>query len=71
MRANEVHQVVIVGGGFTGIRVAKSLGGAAVQVTLLDRRNHHLFQPLPSNSPGHTEIVPRSGIARDATGGPR
>ena len=46
MRANEVHQVVIVGGGFAGLRVAKSLGGAAVQVTLLDRRNHHVFQPL-------------------------
>ena len=46
MRANEVHRVVIVGGGFAGLRVAKSLGGAAVQVTLLDRRNHHVFQPL-------------------------
>jgi NADH:ubiquinone reductase (H+-translocating) len=46
MKANEVHQVVIVGGGFAGVRVAKSLGGAAVQVTLLDRRNHHVFQPL-------------------------
>ena len=41
-----VHRVVIVGGGFAGLRVAKSLGGAAVQVTLLDRRNHHVFQPL-------------------------
>ncbi len=46
MSANGVHRVVIVGGGFAGLRVAKSLGGAAVQVTLLDRRNHHLFQPL-------------------------
>jgi NADH dehydrogenase FAD-containing subunit len=46
MRANEVHRVVIVGGGFAGLRVAKSLGGAAVRVTLLDRRNHHVFQPL-------------------------
>ena len=46
MSANGVHRVVIVGGGFAGLRVAKSLGGAAVQVTLLDRRNHHVFQPL-------------------------
>ena len=46
MSANEVHRVVIVGGGFAGLRVAKSLRSAAVRVTLLDRRNHHLFQPL-------------------------
>ena len=37
---------MIVGGGFAGLRVAKSLAVAAVQVTLLDRRNHHVFQPL-------------------------
>jgi NADH dehydrogenase len=46
MSVNGVHRVVIVGGGFAGLRVAKSLRGAAVQVTLLDRRNHHVFQPL-------------------------
>ncbi len=46
MSTNGVHRVVIVGGGFAGLRVAKSLSGAAVQVTLLDRRNHHVFQPL-------------------------
>lgn len=39
-------QVVIVGGGFGGLEAAKSLGGAAARVTLVDRRNHHLFQPL-------------------------
>ncbi len=39
--------VVIVGGGFAGLNVAKGLGGVAgVEVTLIDRRNHHLFQPL-------------------------
>jgi NADH:ubiquinone reductase (H+-translocating) len=40
-------RVVIVGGGFAGINAAKVLGGArGVDVTLIDRRNHHLFQPL-------------------------
>jgi NADH:ubiquinone reductase (H+-translocating) len=38
--------VVIVGGGFGGLYAAKELGGAPVRVTLLDRRNYHLFQPL-------------------------
>lgn len=38
--------VVIVGGGFGGLYAAKALHGAKVRVTLLDRRNHHLFQPL-------------------------
>ncbi len=40
------HRVVIVGGGFGGLYAAQSLKGAPVQVTLLDRRNFHLFQPL-------------------------
>lgn len=39
-------KVVIVGGGFGGLTAAKSLRGANVQVTLVDRQNHHLFQPL-------------------------
>ncbi|HKP98466.1 MAG TPA: NAD(P)/FAD-dependent oxidoreductase [Fibrobacteria bacterium] len=40
-------RVVIVGGGFGGLRAAKALGRSGkVQVTVLDRRNHHLFQPL-------------------------
>jgi NADH dehydrogenase len=39
-------QVVIVGGGFGGLYTARNLGRAPVQVTLLDRRNFHLFQPL-------------------------
>ncbi len=38
--------VVIVGGGFGGLAAAKALGGAPVDVTVIDRRNHHLFQPL-------------------------
>ena len=39
-------RVIILGGGFAGINAAKELGGQAVDVTLIDRRNHHVFQPL-------------------------
>ncbi len=38
--------VVIVGGGFAGLNVAKGLANAPVKVTIIDRRNHHLFAPL-------------------------
>ena len=38
--------VVIVGGGFGGLAAAKALARAAVDVTLVDRKNHHVFQPL-------------------------
>ncbi|HLO89040.1 MAG TPA: NAD(P)/FAD-dependent oxidoreductase [Nostocaceae cyanobacterium] len=40
------HQVVIVGGGFGGLYAAKALAKANVNVTLIDKRNFHLFQPL-------------------------
>jgi len=40
------QQVVIIGGGFGGLHAATSLGHADVHVTLIDRRNFHLFQPL-------------------------
>ncbi len=39
-------KVVIVGGGFGGLAVAKALGGSNIDVLLVDRTNHHLFQPL-------------------------
>ena len=39
-------EVVIVGGGFGGLYAARALRGTAVHVTIVDRRNHHLFQPL-------------------------
>ena len=39
-------RVVVVGGGFAGLNAAKSLKNAAVRVTVLDRKNHHTFQPL-------------------------
>jgi len=38
--------VVIIGAGFAGIEVARGLGAAGLPVTLIDRQNHHLFQPL-------------------------
>ncbi|HUR53799.1 MAG TPA: NAD(P)/FAD-dependent oxidoreductase [Gemmataceae bacterium] len=40
------HRVVIVGGGFGGLLAAKNLKKAPVEITLIDRRNFHLFQPL-------------------------
>ncbi len=40
------HRVVIVGGGFGGINVAMALARAPVEITLVDRNNYHLFQPL-------------------------
>ena len=43
---DERPHVVIIGGGFGGLMAARSLRRAPVRVTLLDRRNHHLFQPL-------------------------
>ena len=42
----KMHHVVVVGGGFGGLYAAKALGRAAVKVTLIDKRNFHLFQPL-------------------------
>lgn len=42
----ERPHVLVIGGGFGGIRVARGLAKAPVRVTLVDRRNHHLFQPL-------------------------
>ena len=42
----ETHRVVIVGAGFGGLFAARFLGGAPVEVTVVDRTNHHLFQPL-------------------------
>jgi len=43
---SNLHRVVIVGGGFGGLAAAQALRGAEVDITLIDRRNHHLFQPL-------------------------
>jgi NADPH-dependent 2,4-dienoyl-CoA reductase/sulfur reductase-like enzyme len=45
-RAPRSPHVVVVGAGFGGLEVAKRLGKAGIAVTVIDRHNHHLFQPL-------------------------
>lgn len=45
-QANARQRVIIVGGGFGGLACAAALGGADIEVTVVDRRNHNLFQPL-------------------------
>jgi NADH:ubiquinone reductase (H+-translocating) len=63
-------RVIIVGGGFGGLRAAQALKSAPVEVTLLDRRNYHLFQPLlyqvatGSLSPGEIAAPLRSVLSR-------
>ncbi len=44
--SSHAHHVVIVGAGFGGLEVAHRLAGAPVRITVIDQRNHHLFQPL-------------------------
>src|ERR1700750_1487489 len=46
MTTSAPHRVVIVGAGFGGLEATFGLKGADVAITLIDRRNHHLFQPL-------------------------
>ena len=64
------HRVVIIGGGFAGLRAARALRSAPVDVTLIDRRNYHLFQPLlyqvatGSLSPGQIAAPIRSVLSR-------
>jgi len=64
------HRVVIVGGGFGGLRAARALKRAPVDVTLIDRRNFHLFQPLlyqvatGSLSPGEIATPLRAVLRR-------
>jgi NADH:quinone reductase (non-electrogenic) len=66
------HRVVILGGGFGGLYAAKALKKAPVQVTVLDRRNFHLFQPLlyqvatGSLSPGEIASPLRSVLRKQA-----
>jgi NADH dehydrogenase len=65
----DTHKVVILGGGFGGLYAAKALKSAPVSVTLIDRRNYHLFQPLMyqvatgSLSPGEI-AAPLRGVLR-------
>jgi NADH:ubiquinone reductase (H+-translocating) len=64
------HRVVIIGGGFGGLRAAWALKSAPVDVTLIDRRNYHLFQPLlyqvatGSLSPGQIAAPIRGVLSR-------
>src|SRR5688572_17559185 len=46
LSADNVPHVVVLGGGFGGLWATRALAGAPVRVTLVDRTNHHLFQPL-------------------------
>ena len=43
---SDMHHVVVVGAGFGGLETIYRLAGAPVRITVIDRRNHHLFQPL-------------------------
>ncbi|MGI8474967.1 MAG: FAD-dependent oxidoreductase, partial [Thermomicrobiales bacterium] len=45
-RPPERPHVVIIGGGFGGLDAARSFADKPIRVTLIDRRNHHVFQPL-------------------------
>ena len=64
------HQVLILGGGFAGLNAAQKLNSAPVDVTLIDRRNFHLFQPLlyqvatGSLSPGEIAAPLRGVLSR-------
>src|ERR1700751_4410067 len=64
------HRVVILGGGFAGLNAAQKLKRAPVDVTLIDRRNFHLFQPLlyqvatGALSPGEISAPIRSVLSR-------
>ncbi len=46
MAEKAAHHVVIVGGGFGGLEAARHLAAGPFRITVIDRRNHHLFQPL-------------------------
>jgi len=67
---SQKHRVLILGGGFGGLNAARKLKRAPVQVTLLDRRNFHLFQPLlyqvatGSLSPGEISAPLRGVLSR-------
>ncbi|MBL4919376.1 NAD(P)/FAD-dependent oxidoreductase [Szabonella alba] len=45
-RSNTDHHVVVIGAGFGGLQTVRGLKGSGARITLIDQRNHHLFQPL-------------------------
>ncbi len=65
-----MHRVVIVGAGFGGLNAAQSLASASVSITVIDRKNHHTFQPLlyqvatAGLSPGEIAAPIRSILSR-------
>src|SRR5687767_3617704 len=65
------HRIAIVGGGFGGLQAARGLRRAPVEITLIDRRNFHLFQPLTYQvatgalSPGEVAYPLRAIFKRD------
>ena len=67
---SKAWRVIIVGGGFGGLRAAQALKSDSVEVTVIDRRNYHLFQPLlyqvatGSLSPGQISAPLRSVFSR-------
>src|SRR6266404_9194756 len=62
------HQVLVVGGGFGGVNVAKALAHADADVTIADRTNHHLFQPLLAEATGaETDRAGRVVVLPDCT----
>ncbi len=69
-KTTDRHRVVIVGGGFGGLHAARALRRAPVDITLIDRRNYHLFQPLlyqvatGSLSPGEIATPLRAVLRR-------
>lgn len=46
MNTNNIPHIVIIGAGFAGLETARGLASAPVRITLIDKHNHHLFQPL-------------------------
>ncbi|MEM7661258.1 MAG: NAD(P)/FAD-dependent oxidoreductase [Pseudomonadota bacterium] len=61
MTSSQRHHVVVIGGGFGGLSCVNGLKRANVDITLIDQRNHHLFQPLLYQVA--TTILPTSEVA--------
>src|SRR5690606_13149717 len=65
-------KIIIIGGGFGGITAAKELKGADAEITILDKANHHLFQPLlyqvatAALSPGDIATPIRALVGKDS-----